>query len=370
MSCIIDNLSEATKASLASAEVVLGLLPTLLAVISPSIAELALLSVHRPLLATIISIGSPGVLQTRIFEYEDPAETLDLPDATHGITRLALALGPWGPTVATIISLLEYAVVLASATNVLYLSTTLGFRSICSWGCDRSWPPVLWAIFPLVIFMVGAQGYRLTLDPATRHKNAPVLLHKQGSFFTDYPTQRNPSPTVNTPPADKTMPTTTADPIFSPQSYSPEPTPQGTTNFGSRVWALIKREVLPCAAHPDTVINNRLPLVAPNTRVKVGIMLNCVAGFLSCMHLLYGTVVFASFNFIEIIDVISNIALRYLASSIACRLVIMIEVAGMRGARMRMNAERQQNGNYPNAVDGAAAQVTAKSGRRRLFGKM
>ena len=70
MSCIITNTEAGMQASLTASGVVLGLLPTLLAVISPSIAELALLSIHRPILSTLVSIGSPAVLQTRIFEYE------------------------------------------------------------------------------------------------------------------------------------------------------------------------------------------------------------------------------------------------------------------------------------------------------------
>jgi hypothetical protein len=70
MSCIVQNIDPAMAASLTASGVVLGLLPTLLAVISPSIAELALLSVHRPFLSSLISIGSPAVLQTRVFEYE------------------------------------------------------------------------------------------------------------------------------------------------------------------------------------------------------------------------------------------------------------------------------------------------------------
>jgi hypothetical protein len=349
MTCIINNLDEASKASLASGQVVLGLLPTLLAVISPSIAELALVSVHRPLLGALISIGSPGVLQTRIFEYEDPAESLDLPDEYHGVTRLALALGPWSKTTSTVVSVIQYLLVLGSGANVLWLASELGVRAILSWGCTRSWPVMLWAGFPLVIHTFSAIGYRLTLDPSTRHIRPPVVLHKQDSFFTPPPPSRTASSlkepqqdNKHGPIASITSTTTNEIPLLPLQMPSTDVQVVENTPASSRLWTVIKREFIPCAAHPDTVINNRLPLEHPNTRVKIGIALNCFAGFLSCMHLLYGTVVFASFNFIYVLDVISNISLRFLVSSIVCRLVILLEVAGMRGARMAAMAQHGQ----------------------------
>ncbi|KPI37189.1 uncharacterized protein AB675_1565 [Cyphellophora attinorum] len=324
MTCIINNLDEASKASLASGQVVLGLLPTLLAVISPSIAELALLSVHRPLLGGLISIGSP-------------------------VTRLALALGPWSKTTSTVVSVIQYLLVLGSGANVLWLAAELGVRSILSWGCTRSWPVMLWAAFPLVIHLFSTVGYRLTLDPTTRHVRPPVVLHKQDSFFTPPPPSRIASSLKDPPQADKSGPFTSITstitneiPLLPIQNPSTDVQVVENTPASSRLWTVIKREFIPCAAHPDTVINNRLPLEHPNTRVKVGIALNCFAGFLSCMHLLYGTVVFASFNFIYVLDVISNISLRFLVSSIVCRLVILLEIAGMRGARMAAMAQRGQ----------------------------
>ena len=60
--CILEHVSEVIKASMATSGVVLGVLPTLLAVLSPSITEIALIAVQRPLLAGLLSLGSPGML--------------------------------------------------------------------------------------------------------------------------------------------------------------------------------------------------------------------------------------------------------------------------------------------------------------------
>jgi hypothetical protein len=169
----LNNSSETIKASLSTAGVVLGLLPTLLAVLSPSIAEIALLSAQRPFLAMITCLGSPGVLQTRILEYSDPGELLDMPEdmQAHGKrVRMQLVLGPWRRGwVSTLVAVVQWVLVLASVVNTQWLAIELSRKSILSWGCTRAiWPTVLWSCFPLVTNGIGALGYRLTLDPKTR----------------------------------------------------------------------------------------------------------------------------------------------------------------------------------------------------------
>jgi hypothetical protein len=340
MTCILSNILESKNASLSSSNVVLGLLPTLLAVVSPSIAELALLSTHRPILSSLISLGSPGVLQTRVFSYEDPAETLDLPDNTHAITRLALALGPWSYKTSVVVSAVEYIAVAASGINMIWLSYELGTRAICSWGCTMSWPPLLWALFPFVIYALGVYSYRLTLDASKRSYSiadpSSGYLNKQSSFFTSTSTSDTAQVSSNTIGGQPEPQKTTALPFSNDIHASAN---QHTTPHNPSFLSLIKRELLPCAAHPLTVINTRLPLSEHTTRAKFGIFVNCIAGFLSCMHLLYGTIVFSSFNFIDIPDAIGIVAMRFLASSVACRLVILVEIAGIRGARVKLVAE-------------------------------
>jgi hypothetical protein len=137
MSCILTNVSEADKASMATTGVILGILPTLLAVLSPSISELALLSVQRPLLAAFTSLGAPGVLQTRVFEYEDPSE---LVDATAGArVRSRLSIGPWSDSWSWLIGVAQLLLAVACAVNTLWLAVDINRKSIVSWGCTRTW---------------------------------------------------------------------------------------------------------------------------------------------------------------------------------------------------------------------------------------
>lgn len=58
-----------------AASVIMGLTPTLLASLGPSVAEASLLSTHRPLLSLLsflISLGAPVVYPMRVFDFTDP----------------------------------------------------------------------------------------------------------------------------------------------------------------------------------------------------------------------------------------------------------------------------------------------------------
>ncbi|KAI2627642.1 hypothetical protein GGR54DRAFT_425042 [Hypoxylon sp. NC1633] len=70
--CIVANLTETRKANMASASVLLGLMPSLVASLAPSIAEITLLSLDHPVLS----------LLTRRIRYRDLAtgvcDTFDL----------------------------------------------------------------------------------------------------------------------------------------------------------------------------------------------------------------------------------------------------------------------------------------------------
>jgi hypothetical protein len=71
-SCIISNTTEYTKANMASAAVLLGLAPVILATLGSSTTELSLLSSQRPALAFLLVLGSPAMNPIRTFDYHDP----------------------------------------------------------------------------------------------------------------------------------------------------------------------------------------------------------------------------------------------------------------------------------------------------------
>lgn len=76
--CILSNTSDYIKSSMASAQVLLGLTPTILALLGPSPMELSLLTViaKRPLLALLLALACPSVYLGRAFDSTPPLDVL------------------------------------------------------------------------------------------------------------------------------------------------------------------------------------------------------------------------------------------------------------------------------------------------------
>jgi hypothetical protein len=346
--CILENSTEVDKNAMSTAEVILGLLPTLLAVLSPSLAEIALLASQRPLLALLLSLGAPGVLQTRVFEYNDPGAVLDLPEDKVRTTRVQLVLGPWPPGFASAaVTVLEYVGVMAAAANVLVLCVELKRKSILSWGCTRSWPIIVWAIVPFFIHSISALGYRLTLDrKASRQATASLprlsmLKDRAHSFFTKNEAASSATDMIASSSQVSQRSNTNLSSQAEPKSNPSRPS-TANPSILSRLMHRLMSEFTPCAVHPPTLLTASLThtLPHPSTRVTIGILLQCTAGFLSFFHLLYGTVTFSGLMFITIIDAVGYVMMRLLASALVCRFIVLVEIGGMRGARFGLAGMR------------------------------
>jgi hypothetical protein len=143
LSCILENTSEAIKANMASASVVLGLMPTILTFLSSSSDELALLSRRRPLLAFFISCGSPAVNPIPTFVYPDPVSKLQ--------QRKGRLLPHWLSTLtplrAAALTVVEYLAILATVANTVTASWYTGQWSISTADCPADYLPLLWLCF-------------------------------------------------------------------------------------------------------------------------------------------------------------------------------------------------------------------------------
>ena len=77
INCMLPNVLDIDKADMANAAILLGILPVFVATFGPDVKEIALLSLRRPLLSLLLSIGVPAVYITRPMEYADPLELLE-----------------------------------------------------------------------------------------------------------------------------------------------------------------------------------------------------------------------------------------------------------------------------------------------------
>lgn len=85
-SYIMANISNYAKDNMASAAVLLGLTPFILASLGSNATELALIASRRPILAILLVLGSPSINLIRTFDYPNPTKDLE-----EGESKLVLS---------------------------------------------------------------------------------------------------------------------------------------------------------------------------------------------------------------------------------------------------------------------------------------
>lgn len=274
--CLYAGLLPNEAQNFQSADVLLGLTPTLLSTLAPSIGEISLLSTRRRLLALLLAVANPSIYVSRLLSFNDPMEYLR-PVETAFPDKL-LTLDGRG---ASVIVFLQYILAAGAIVNVVHLSWELGYRTVIAWKCNASYIPFLWTIMPLFVHVIAAVGWHMsnTVREANRSEEGVASRSKLRQMAMQEITlpSQDPKLDFNTPPTD----------------------PQG-----------------------------RLP---SHNREKLAIFLNELAGFGAFLHLLFGTTVFSSLMFIGVLDALQVIA-RYISSGLICRLIVSWELAAMRAA--------------------------------------
>ena len=163
--CILDNMRESGKMGMQAAAVLLGLTPTILGLVGSSTAETSILSLRRPVLSLILSVGSPSVNPLRSFEYWDPVRGILLQKPKDQSQQPAEERWNWN---LIAISALEYAVAFAAVLNVTELAYELETRTICAFSGPSTFTVYVWAYTAAAIHIVAAITLRLRLkDKAT-----------------------------------------------------------------------------------------------------------------------------------------------------------------------------------------------------------
>ena len=136
-SCIMNNVTEYTKANMASAAVLLGLTPTILAILGSNTTELSLLSSHRPALAILLVLGSPAMNPIRSFDYHDPRKEIQEKKWQWYFPKQSQV--PKHARVRDIISvIIQLVFAIGSITNLAYLCRSIALETISVMSCDFS----------------------------------------------------------------------------------------------------------------------------------------------------------------------------------------------------------------------------------------
>ncbi|KAI5920409.1 hypothetical protein F4810DRAFT_436884 [Camillea tinctor] len=179
VACILSAIDEAAKANLASAGVVLGLLPTMLSITGSTTNEVGLIALRRPVLALLLAAGAPSINALRTFEQPEPAQLLLQPSTFHALYPSYLS-----PRAQTAVSAIQYLLSLGAIANLIEATYEICIRTNVSWATETAYLPALWAFITVLIHVAGTTAMHLRIkiidrpvDDNSSRSNSLGLYH-------------------------------------------------------------------------------------------------------------------------------------------------------------------------------------------------
>jgi hypothetical protein len=314
VNCILENLTEPTKAEMAIVSVIMGLLPFAIQLIGPKVPDLSALALRRPFLALLLAIGSPCAALEHDRTGLEPLLRVENERPLWPDFLLRPPL--W---VKAIITIFEFAVVGLAAINSTYLGYILTFRTICLvstitgtfGGTPEAFAPLLWVFLSIPMYAAGACALALCNSRATQTESE----HEKRSFLKRV--------------ANKT-----------------------------RTW--LKHELTPCAFTATADVTT-LPRKGLSTRTRyILLILHWLIRAGVWIDVIYGVIVFSSIMFLSLFNALEVIG-KFLGGSVVCRVILAFEIYGLQVvARME---QRNENGKIENedTTEAPVPQLTAWS---------
>ncbi|KAI5919148.1 hypothetical protein F4810DRAFT_517417 [Camillea tinctor] len=267
--CILNEFPEYRKAEMASSAVILGLLPTILQSLGSTAAETALLGLRRPVLAFLLSAGSPAVSPMKGSEFVETVATF-IEGESKGLAILGFSWSRIPPSMRALISVVEYLIVGGAVANVVDLAYELGRHAIVAFAPETVFCMPLWTFLAVVIHFAGVIALSIRVKLRKIGDGDGHRLHRRATGFSDW------------------VPNELIPAAFQPWRLQWR---EETIWFQLFSWAL-----------------------------GVGIV----------AHVLWGTLVLSSLLFFSVTDSLIIVS-RYIASSLVCRAIVRLELSGMRG---------------------------------------
>ncbi|KAL1871144.1 hypothetical protein Daus18300_004889 [Diaporthe australafricana] len=179
--CILRSMSESSKSFMASSSLVLGLSPIILSTLGPTISEIGLISLNRPLLSLLLTFGTVGIYPSRVFSYEtdSPSNIIRKPSLFPKWLLGRLCASRWRASLA---SLAEYVVVGIAVFNVCYTSWQLGIATVLNFICQSSYMPILWTVLPFFVHLPSVLALRANIESKSL-RSALALEFKLSVFL-------------------------------------------------------------------------------------------------------------------------------------------------------------------------------------------
>ncbi|KAF2651443.1 hypothetical protein K491DRAFT_696432 [Lophiostoma macrostomum CBS 122681] len=129
---------------MASATVIPGLMPSMIALLGPSVTELSLLSTRSPLLAVLLALASPGVNLTHLFRGPHLQESRVIGASTSATMREFYF---WYNQRSRVFKLslraVESLVVGVMIANTITVSIDLDLCTVSGWRCGQMYMPLM-----------------------------------------------------------------------------------------------------------------------------------------------------------------------------------------------------------------------------------
>ncbi|KAM7197963.1 hypothetical protein V8F20_006411 [Naviculisporaceae sp. PSN 640] len=290
--CIMDALPEYIKMSMSASQVLLGVTPTILSILGPSVEESALLYIvgRRPILAWFLALGSPSVYFSRAFEYRNPVEIL------QGHHERVGQQCPRRKVWELVVVAVEYTVALGSVANLILQTWELGVQTFCSIWPNTFGGPTIWLVLRIVLHMLSLLLVRLRIR---RNACGGGVVPGKGLTKKEW-----------------------------------------TKGIWERAVVILRRyEFKPCVTQgPRDGEVDRAVSVDVWGETRGFITVAWILHTLTVVHILFGTLVFSSLMFIGTRDAVFVLG-RFMASVLFCRVILMYEIAGLREAFLQSNDE-------------------------------
>lgn len=294
--CLLANATESTKANMAAAAVLLGLLPTTLSLVGSNTVETGALALRRPGLAALLAAGTPAVAPMRLFDYADAGGLLGRRGSTVGVREGGGGFECWKDGGVrrmvgrgrVVVVMVEYLAAAAAVANVAHLSYLIGVQAVCSFSSETVYHPPLWAALAVVLHAWGAWTVRMRVGLRDGASESALA-----------------------------MDTDTA----------------GEVDCWFKLWVrrvlqnlvgLAAREFRTCYRGS---VEEKLKLVVKD-RTAWFVFCTWITSIGTVAHIIYGTLIFSSILFVSTSDAVKIVA-RFVASTVVCRVILVFEITGM-----------------------------------------
>lgn len=131
-----------------SAQVLLGLLPGMLALAGFTTIEIGVLALRRPLLAFLLAAGSPAANPLRTAAYKGSSDIFEWSACGNFVSGLDRG---WRRLIAAA----QYLLALAAIANLALLCWELGVRTVLAWSPNSVVYPGVWALLAVGMHISG-----------------------------------------------------------------------------------------------------------------------------------------------------------------------------------------------------------------------